>query len=216
MVAAQAGQGHGPSLVGTQLGVHVVLDQAAQRRAINVVCAGSAGHSRLHGAGHGAEDARLAFADGKVHATGSDRTGTLPEDSIDHDFAVLDPDPAPKSEFITVHDGDSWLKGKRRYPVDINYWPLYVAGMDPGDYWAGWLRDRYYKTNLVEQDLVQMADMGINMVSTQSPPVGGRSPVLLRERLVCRLAIPQNAGGMTDPSSRSELLRPLPHTSSAG
>ncbi|MBT3290930.1 MAG: hypothetical protein HN380_26525, partial [Victivallales bacterium] len=92
-------------------------------------------------------------------------------DSIKHEFAVLDPAPAPKSEFVTVHDGDFWLKGEKWYPVGINYWPLYVAGMDRGDYWAGWMRDRYYEPTLVEQDLVQMADMGINMVSIQSPSV---------------------------------------------
>jgi hypothetical protein len=91
-------------------------------------------------------------------------------DTIEHEFAVLDPNPAPKSEFITAHDGDFWLKGEQWYPVGINYWPLYVSGMDHGDYWAGWLRDRYYEPALVEQDLVHMADMGINMVSIQSPP----------------------------------------------
>jgi hypothetical protein len=105
-----------------------------------------------------------------VRAILSDGKGTVFGDRIEHEFAVLDPKPAPKSEFITVHDGDFWLKGEKWYPVGINYWPLYVSGMDHGDYWAGWLRDRYYEPNLVELDLAQMADMGINMVSIQSPP----------------------------------------------
>jgi hypothetical protein len=105
-----------------------------------------------------------------VTATLRSPTGTTFQDSIVHEFAILDPTPAPKSEFITAHDGDFWLKGEKWYPVGINYWPLYVSGMDHGDYWAGWMQDRYYEPNLVEQDLVQMADMGINMVSIQSPP----------------------------------------------
>lgn len=92
-------------------------------------------------------------------------------DAIEHEFAVLDPAPAARSEFVRAHDGDFWLKGEKWYPVGINYWPLYVSGMDHDDYWAGWLRDRYYEPTLVEQDLVQMADMGINMVSIQSPPL---------------------------------------------
>jgi hypothetical protein len=91
-------------------------------------------------------------------------------DVIRHDFAVLDPAPAPKSAFITAHDGDFWLDGKKWYPVGINYWPLYVSGMDQADYWPGWLRDAYYSPSLVERDLVQMTDMGINMVSIQNPP----------------------------------------------
>lgn len=92
-------------------------------------------------------------------------------DGIVHEFAVLDPNPAPAEEFITARDGDFWLKGEKWYPVGINYWPLYVSGMDHDDYGSGWMRDRYYDPLLVEQDLRHMADMGINMVSIQSPPV---------------------------------------------
>ena len=91
-------------------------------------------------------------------------------DVIQHDFAVLDPAPAPKSAFITARDGDFWLDGKKWYPVGINYWPLYVSGMDSADYWPGWLRDAYYSPTQVELDLRQMADMGINEVSIQNPP----------------------------------------------
>lgn len=92
-------------------------------------------------------------------------------DVVEHEFAVIDPTPAPKSDFITAHDGDFWLHGEKWYPVGMNYWPLYVGGMDADDYGAGWLRDRYYEPTLVERDLVQMQDMGINMVSIQSPPL---------------------------------------------
>jgi len=91
-------------------------------------------------------------------------------DVVQHDFAVLDPAPAPTSSFVTVRDGDFWLNGKRWYPVGVNYWPLYVSGMDNTDYWPGWLRDSYYAPRLVERDLAHMQDMGVNMVSIQSPP----------------------------------------------
>jgi hypothetical protein len=91
-------------------------------------------------------------------------------DAIQHNFTVLDPAPAPKSAFITARGGDFWLEGKKWYPVGMNYWPLYVSGMDRADYWPGWLRDAYYSPALVERDLKQMVDMGINMVSIQNPP----------------------------------------------
>ncbi len=91
-------------------------------------------------------------------------------DEISHGFAVLDPAPAPGSAFITARDGDFWLGGRKWYPVGVNYWPLYVSGMDQADYWPGWLRDAYYAPALVERDLVQLADMGVNLVSIQSPP----------------------------------------------
>jgi hypothetical protein len=91
-------------------------------------------------------------------------------DELRHDFVVLDPAPAPKSAFITAKDGDFWREGSKWYPVGVNYWPLYVSGMDPADYWPGWLRDAYYSPSQVERDLRQMADMGINLVSIQNPP----------------------------------------------
>ena len=94
----------------------------------------------------------------------------VPVDSISHEFAVLDVTPSPKDAFITAHDGDFWLGGKPWYPVGVNFWPLYVSGMDRADYWPGWLRDAYYAPALVERDLRHMRDMGINLVSIQTPP----------------------------------------------
>ena len=92
-------------------------------------------------------------------------------DMIQHEFAVLDPAPAKKEEFITVAGGDFLLEGKKWYPVGVNFWPLYVSGMDARDYTAGWLKNSYYSPTLVECDLQQMASMGINLVSIQTPPV---------------------------------------------
>ena len=93
-----------------------------------------------------------------------------PVDAVRHGFAVLAPTPAPKDDFVTVRDGDFWLGGKKWYPVGVNYWPLYVSGMDHSDYGLGWLRDQTYAPMLVESDLAQLQDMGVNMVSIQSPP----------------------------------------------
>ncbi len=92
-------------------------------------------------------------------------------DTISHGFAVLDPVSAPKGAFITVRDGGFRLDGKPWFPVGVNFWPLYVSGMDSPDYSAGWLRDAYYAPRLVERDLEHLADMGVNMVSIQTPPL---------------------------------------------
>ena len=91
-------------------------------------------------------------------------------DEISHAFAVLDPAPASKSAFITARAGDFWIGGKQWYPVGVNFWPLYVSGMDEADYGAGWLRNAYYSPALVELDLAQLEDLGVNLVSIQTPP----------------------------------------------
>jgi len=95
--------------------------------------------------------------------------GSGSADAVQHDFAVLDPAPAKKSAFVVVRGGDFWLNGKKWYPVGMNFWPLYVSGMDKADYWPGWMCDAYYAPTLVEQDLAQLQNMGVNMVSIQSP-----------------------------------------------
>ena len=89
-------------------------------------------------------------------------------DRIDHEFAVLDTRPHNSSEFMSVQGNNFCLNGKSWYPVGINFWPLYVSGMDHGDYWAGWIQRPYYDPQLVEEDLVRMQALGINMVSIQS------------------------------------------------
>ena len=71
---------------------------------------------------------------------------------------------------MMVRGDEFWVAGKRWRPVGVNYWPLYVSGMDHADYNEGWLRDRYYAPALVECDLGHMAAMGINLVSIQTPP----------------------------------------------
>lgn len=89
-------------------------------------------------------------------------------DHIVHELAVLDPQLAAPAEFISVQGTNFVLKGRPWYPVGINFWPLYVSGMEHTDFWAGWLDRRCYEPALVEKDLKRMADQGLNMVSIQS------------------------------------------------
>ena len=81
---------------------------------------------------------------------------------------MLDTRPADPSEFIRVSGSDFVLNGQKWYPVGVNFWPLYVSGMDQDDFWAGWLRSAYYEPELVEEDLLRMKSLGINLVSIQA------------------------------------------------
>ena len=89
----------------------------------------------------------------------------------EHEFAVVSSEPDPHDAFITVKDGDFWLRGRKWYPVGVNFWPLYVAGMEMADYWPGWMRNEYYSPARVEWDLAHFAAMGGNMISIQAPGV---------------------------------------------
>jgi hypothetical protein len=89
-------------------------------------------------------------------------------DRIEHEILVLGRHDAHKEAFIRVEGNDFYLGNKKWYPVGVNYWPLYVSGMDRDDFWAGWIQRHYYEPELVEQDLRRMEALGINMVSVQA------------------------------------------------
>ena len=90
-------------------------------------------------------------------------------DRIEHEINVLETRVPARQEFMTVQGTNFVRGGHPWYPVGINYWPLYVSGMDHEDFWAGWLPQRYYDPALVEQDLTRLEALGINMVSIQAP-----------------------------------------------
>ncbi len=88
-------------------------------------------------------------------------------DAIEHGFSVLADDPPPADAFITARGGDFYLHGRKWHPVGVNYWPLYVAGLERDDYFGHWLQKRWYDGEAVERDLGTMAALGINLVSIQ-------------------------------------------------
>lgn len=98
-------------------------------------------------------------------------TVSLGGDTISHEFAVLPTEPDAKEDFITVKDDNFMLRGKPWYPVGVNFWPRYIAGMAHKDFWAGWMRGEYYSPSLVEKDLAHLAEMGGTMISIQAPTV---------------------------------------------
>ena len=89
-------------------------------------------------------------------------------DKISHKLAVLSKGSNDKNDFVKTKGNQFVLNKKIWNPVGVNYWPTYVSGMDPVDFWAGWLSKGYYEPKEVERDLTLMEKMGVNMLSIQS------------------------------------------------
>jgi len=88
-----------------------------------------------------------------------------PADRIAHEFSVVAAPANP--QFIRVRGGDFYLGGKKWYPHGLNFWPLYVAGLERTDYWLHWLSPSQYDPEPVERDLAILESLGANMVSIQ-------------------------------------------------
>ena len=88
-------------------------------------------------------------------------------DAIAHEFALARTQPDSPEDFITVRDGDFWLRGRKWYSACINFWPLYSAATERSDYWGTWQKDGYYSPNLVRKDLENFRRLGGNTISIQ-------------------------------------------------
>lgn len=86
------------------------------------------------------------------------------------------PDPGPSPALrepptsgarITVADGRFQLDGEPWFAHGINFWPLYVSGLEPMGYYSHWLSERFYIPELIDLDLDLLAEMGVNLVSIQ-------------------------------------------------
>ncbi|MHB1457497.1 MAG: family 16 glycoside hydrolase [Armatimonadota bacterium] len=90
-------------------------------------------------------------------------------DSIQHEIAMLAPRGVkpPADTFVSVSGGDFYLNGKKWYANGINYWPLYVNGMEDVYTWCSWLNADFYQPDEIESDLTRLNKMGVNMVSIQ-------------------------------------------------
>jgi hypothetical protein len=95
------------------------------------------------------------------------RDGDREIDRIAHSLGFLADPPAKPEDFVTVKDGNFMVHGKPWYPIGINYWSLYVSGLEPDDYGRGWFDPAFYDPDEVELDLERMQALGINMVSIQ-------------------------------------------------
>lgn len=95
-------------------------------------------------------------------------------DVISHELGILPWTEDSPKEFVTVRNGDFWLKGKKWYPFGLNYWPLYVSGIGKDEYGGHWLSPGFYDPGLVEPDLKQIKEWGMTALSIL---VGGKTNV---------------------------------------
>lgn len=68
---------------------------------------------------------------------------------------------------VTVKDGRFVVDGKPWFAHAINYWPLYVSGMETREYFGGWLMPATYDPEYIERDLDTLRELGVNCVSIQ-------------------------------------------------
>jgi len=94
------------------------------------------------------------------------RQGSNVIDTITHELGILKEQTPGADEYVTVAGSDFYLRGRKWYPVGVNYWPGYVAGRGDPDA-LNWLAPGSYDPAEVELDLVRMKQLGINMVSIQ-------------------------------------------------
>ncbi len=73
--------------------------------------------------------------------------------------------PKDKKEFLTVKDGQFFLKGKRWKVNGTNYMPSSGIGTEDGGFFEFWTGARAYDPVVIERDLRHLQDMGINSVS---------------------------------------------------
>ncbi len=99
-------------------------------------------------------------------------------DEIAHELVVI---PRPKitdADKVIVKDGHFVVSKERRwFAFGVNFWPRYVAGKEPSDYYRHWLDPTNYDPELVEQDLGILRDMGMNCVSVQYTSVRQALPL---------------------------------------
>ena len=107
-------------------------------------------------------------------------------DMISYDFTVADANRKLGEDLVTVKDGDFYLRGKKWYPVGINYWPQCCSGTDPKTFRTTFWEDPgQYDPEWVNLDLDQLVSLGMNSISIQYPNVECARPVMdLLER--CR------------------------------
>jgi hypothetical protein len=99
-------------------------------------------------------------------------------DVIAHEIGVLSTDKAPRDSFVTTHDGNFWLEGRKWYPVGVNYWPRYSIALEQEDYTFHWLTPGFYNPEEVERDLQQLESLGANFVAIRAHHQNDRRTVL--------------------------------------
>ena len=106
---------------------------------------------------------------GDYTVTASLVAGTTQVDSIQSLVRVLDPTLAiqPSQRIVVSNSTFSTAGGKRVFLQGVNYWPRYVAGIEPAAFAQSWLAPQNYDPDVIEADLTLLASLHFNLVSLQ-------------------------------------------------
>jgi hypothetical protein len=105
----------------------------------------------------------LPAGEWQVQITASVEDGT--RDTLAHAFHVIDkPASVPP---IQVKSGRFYRGEEPFYAHGINFWPLWIAGQDPDQYWGHWLAPYQYDPEEVERALKIAKQVGFNVLSVQ-------------------------------------------------
>jgi len=100
-------------------------------------------------------------------------------DLISYQFSVVDANRKLGPDLVTVKDGDFYLKGKKWYPIGINFWPLYCTAHETHGFRnISWQSPEQYDPEWIDLDLDQLVSLGMNSVSIQFPGKGCVRPVM--------------------------------------
>ncbi len=108
-------------------------------------------------------EADLSEGEWHVRVTAEATDGT--RDELEHSFHVIGKPAA--MPLIRVQDGH-FVQGDRPfYAHGINFWPLWIAGQEPDEYWGHWLGPEQYDPYEVERALRIAKQVGFNVLSIQ-------------------------------------------------
>jgi hypothetical protein len=88
-----------------------------------------------------------------------------PIDLLQHELQVAEVKTAAERQYLSVKDGDFYLAGQKWYPHGINYLPASGVGSDDWNYYESYAGSHAYDSELDDEDLSRIADLGLNMIS---------------------------------------------------
>lgn len=105
----------------------------------------------------------LPAGEWRIRVTAEATDGT--RDELEHLFHVIgNPASAPP---IRVQEGRFVQGDKPFYAHGVNFWPLWIAGQEPDEYWGHWLGPEQYDPYEVERALQVAKQVGFNVLSIQ-------------------------------------------------
>ncbi|MBD3173815.1 MAG: hypothetical protein GF320_01435 [Armatimonadia bacterium] len=84
-------------------------------------------------------------------------------DHLEHPISIWTTPDDP--QFMTAEDGDFILEGEKWYAHGVNYMPSSGVGVEDNEYFEFWFDPQPYDPDIIEWDLRDIKNMGMNMVS---------------------------------------------------